>query len=181
MKNFVINLKAAIECFFSLLNNSKEKVIGQILTERNYTIATAESCTGGLLSSLLTDVSGSSNYVKANFVTYANEAKTLYLNVDKKILDTVGAVSPETAAAMVKGLLKNTTADIAAATTGIAGPAGGSIDKPVGLVYIAVGDRDNISVKRFNVDPATNRRLVKIKFAKEAVEQIYEFLKQKFR
>ena len=111
-----------------------EEELGKYLIENNLTIATAESCTGGLLSSRLTDVSGSSEYVKLNFVTYANEAKHKILGVSWDILNNYGAVSEECAEAMANGLYAVTNCDIALCTTGIAGPTGGTKEKPVGLV-----------------------------------------------
>lgn len=111
--------------------------LARILKENKLVIATAESCTGGLLSSRLTDVSGSSDFVKLNFVTYANEAKEEILNVPHEILESYGAVSSQCAEAMAKGLRKRTGCDIALCTTGIAGPAGGSREKPVGLMYVS--------------------------------------------
>ena len=108
---------------FNIITNTREHFLaGKILAERNKTISVAESCTGGLLSSLLTDVSGSSSYIKANFVTYANEAKSKYLGVSEETLEKYGAVSVQTAGEMVKGLLQSTGTDYAIATTGIAGP-----------------------------------------------------------
>ena len=114
-----------------------EEELGKYLIENNLTIATAESCTGGLLSSRLTDVSGSSEYVKLNFVTYANEAKHKILGVSWDILNNYGAVSEECAEAMANGLYAVTKCDVALCTTGIAGPTGGTKEKPVGLVYIS--------------------------------------------
>lgn len=101
-------------------------------------VATAESCTGGLIAGALTDIAGSSSVVDRGYVTYSNEAKTDMLNVPADIIATQGAVSAEVAAAMVSGALARSKADIAVAVTGIAGPGGGSPEKPVGLVYIAV-------------------------------------------
>lgn len=126
----------------------------------------------------MTDLSGSSAYIKANFVTYANEAKEKYLGVSSDILDEYGAVSPQTARSMVEGLLSNTDADYALATTGIAGPTGGSLEKPVGLVFIGVGNRNNIVVRQYNVNPLVKRRLMKLKFAKEAIKQLGRILKE---
>src|SRR5262249_7229911 len=96
-------------------------------------IATAESCTGGLIAGCLTEIPGSSDVFDRGFVTYSNAAKTTELGVTKNIIDAHGAVSKETALAMVEGALKNSNADCAVACTGIAGPGGGSKDKPVGL------------------------------------------------
>ena len=101
----------------------KEEKIGQLLNERHLTIATTESCTGGLLSSKLTDVSGSSNYVKLNFVTYCNEAKHNILGVSNQTLRKFGAVSQECSIEMAQGLQNVTQADICVSTTGTAGPS----------------------------------------------------------
>ncbi|MER2537080.1 MAG: CinA family protein [Rhizobiaceae bacterium] len=102
-------------------------------------VATAESCTGGLIIGLMTDVPGSSSMVDRGFVTYSNEAKMDMLGVSKDTLDRFGAVSEETALEMAAGALKNSRAGIALAVTGIAGPDGGSADKPVGLVWFGLG------------------------------------------
>jgi nicotinamide-nucleotide amidase len=100
--------------------------------------ATAESCTGGMIIALLTDIPGSSSMVDRGFVTYSNEAKMEMLGVAKATLDTHGAVSGETALEMATGALKNSRAGIALSVTGIAGPDGGSVKKPVGLVFFGV-------------------------------------------
>ena len=100
-------------------------------------IATAESCTGGLIAALLTEIPGSSDVVERGFVTYSNRAKMEMLGVAPALLDSHGAVSAEAAAAMAQGALAHSHAQLAVAVTGIAGPGGGSADKPVGLVYIA--------------------------------------------
>lgn len=105
-------------------------------------IATAESCTGGMLASTLTALPGSSEIFERGFVTYSNEAKQELLEVPADILRQHGAVSAQTANAMVRGAIKHSRAEIAVAVTGIAGPGGGSEDKPVGLVYIAYGAKD---------------------------------------
>ena len=101
-------------------------------------LATAESCTGGLITGLLTAVSGSSDVVERGFVTYTNQAKHEMLGVPEGLFDTAGAVSEDVARAMAEGALKHSSAQIAVAVTGIAGPTGGSEEKPVGLVHIAV-------------------------------------------
>ena len=103
-------------------------------------MATAESCTGGLVAAVLTEIAGSSDVVDCGFVTYSNEAKKKMLGVPPRTLKRHGAVSAETAAAMANGALKNSQADLAVAITGIAGPGGGSKQKPVGLVYFAAAD-----------------------------------------
>lgn len=108
-----------------------------LLTERQLKLVTAESCTGGLIAAMLTEVPGASVAVDRGFVTYSNEAKVEMLGVDPELISHVGAVSKEVAVAMVEGALARSDADIAVAVTGIAGPDGGSPEKPVGLVHIA--------------------------------------------
>ena len=109
---------------------------------RGLKIATAESCTGGLVAAVLTEIAGSSDVFDRGFVTYSNEAKRELLGVPAATLKRHGAVSAETAAAMAKGALKHSVADVAIAITGIAGPGGGSKEKPVGLVYFAAASRN---------------------------------------
>jgi nicotinamide-nucleotide amidase len=108
---------------------------------RGLRVATAESCTGGLVAGALTEIAGSSDVVDRGFVTYSNEAKQAMLGVPAAMLKRHGAVSSQTAAAMAKGALKNSLADITVSITGIAGPSGGSKEKPVGLVYFAAARR----------------------------------------
>lgn len=103
----------------------------------NLTLVTAESCTGGLIAASLTDVAGSSDVVWGGFVSYANDAKTRLLEVPSTLIESKGAVSEEVVTAMVAGALRNSSASIAVAVSGIAGPGGGSPDKPVGTVWIA--------------------------------------------
>lgn len=108
---------------------------------RGYTIATAESCTGGLIAASLAAVPGASDSLDRGFVTYSNKAKNEMLGVPMALIDTHGAVSREVALAMVAGALANSPADIAVAVTGVAGPGGGTATKPVGLVHIAAARR----------------------------------------
>ncbi|MDW7669753.1 MAG: competence/damage-inducible protein A [Bacillota bacterium] len=117
---------------------SIEKYISQKLLEKNLTIATAESCTGGLIASKLVDYPGISKVFKEGFVTYSNESKIKRLNVKGKTLEKYGAVSSETAEEMAKGAALAADTDIGLAVTGVAGPDGGTPEKPVGLVYIAI-------------------------------------------
>ena len=153
-----------------------EQLIGKFLTENKLTIATAESCTGGLVSSKLTDVSGSSEYIKLNFVTYANDAKHNILGVDWEILDKYGAVSEQCAQAMAEGLYKVTNCDVALCTTGIAGPGGGSKEKPVGLMYISVRYNNITTVKEIKLLPQIPRIKMKEQFANQALKLVYECL-----
>ena len=115
---------------------------------RKLTIVTAESCTGGLVAGALTEIAGSSAAVLCGFVTYSNEAKQRMLGVPEKTLDTHGSVSRETAIAMAQGALKNSPADLSVAITGIAGPGGGSPEKPVGLVKFAAAARGGRDITR---------------------------------
>jgi nicotinamide-nucleotide amidase len=123
---------------YSLDGRSMEEVVGDLLKERGYTIAAAESCTGGLFTSRLTDVPGSSAYVRASVVAYAYEDKTALLGVSPELLAAHGAVSEPVALAMAEGIRERTKADVTVAITGIAGPGGGTDTKPVGTVVIAV-------------------------------------------
>lgn len=161
-----------------VFNKSIESKCAQVLLEKKETLAIAESCTGGLVSSLMTDISGSSSIIRANFVTYANEAKTKYLNVSEDTLSKYGAVSEQTATEMVNGLLNATNSDYALATTGIAGPTGGTKEKPVGLVYIGISNKKTLRVYKYNVTPKYPRILIKYMFAKQALKYLYEFIKE---
>ncbi|CAM4216650.1 nicotinamide-nucleotide amidase [Pseudoalteromonas byunsanensis] len=119
--------------------------LGAILTDKRLTITTAESCTGGGISYALTDTSGSSAYVDRCFVTYSNEAKHALLGVNEQTLNSTGAVSEQTVQEMAIGAAKQANADIAISVSGIAGPNGGSDDKPVGLVWFAINVRGKVS------------------------------------
>ena len=116
--------------------------LGRLLLDRRWTVATAESCTGGLIAGAITDVAGSSGWFERGFVTYSNEAKIEMLGVSATTLATYGAVSETTAREMAAGALRNSGATLAVAVTGIAGPGGGTPVKPVGLVWLAWSRRD---------------------------------------
>ena len=117
-----------------------EGKVGQLLSEKSLTFATAESCTGGLIGHMLTQVSGSSNYFKEGFIAYSNEAKVSRLGVEQQMIDEHGSVSEPVARLMAEGIRRVAGADIGVSVTGISGPTGGSDKKPVGLTYIAVSD-----------------------------------------
>lgn len=155
---------------------SLEHDLGQILLKKHLTISTAESCTGGLLSSKLTDVSGSSAFVKLNVVTYSNEIKHKILNVKNETLDKHGAVSPQCAQEMVLGLKQLSNADICIATTGITGPTGGSTEKPVGLCYIGLLIKDKLTVKKIVMPENANRKNLKELFTTNALELVFKSL-----
>ncbi len=156
--------------------DNKLKKIAKYLIDNKLNVATAESCTGGLLSSRFTDISGSSDFIKANFVTYANKAKQEYLNVSKEILDNFGAVSRECAYAMADGLQKSTGCDLAVCTTGIAGPTGGTKEKPVGLVFISVYFQGKITIEKVLFPPFLPRKLMKFMFTQKAIDIIYKII-----
>jgi PncC family amidohydrolase len=119
------------------------------LKKHRVTIATAESCTGGLLAHTLTNVSGSSEYFDCGVISYSNTAKMRLLDVPEQLLKNYGAVSKEVAAAMAKAIQQRAQVNYGLATTGIAGPTGGTKDKPVGLVYIALSTKNTVVVKQF--------------------------------
>ena len=134
------------------MNLNNEEILNKIsiiLKEKNLKIAVAESCTGGLVSHTFTNLSGSSEYFDRGIVTYSNNAKTELLDVSENILEKYGAVSEQVAKAMAKGIRKKSNVDIGISTTGIAGPTGGTEDKPVGLVYIAISTTNNTIVKKY--------------------------------
>ena len=154
------------------------KEIKEILIKNNLVISSAESCTGGLLSSYLTDIDGASKYVLQNFVTYSNEAKNKILNVSNETLNKYGAVSSETAREMALGLLKY--ADCSIATTGILGPTGGSKEKPIGLVYIGLALKGKLQVVKYisPVANTNNRYNIKVDIVEYALWELLNFLKE---
>jgi len=127
-----------------------EVVVGKILKDKHKTLATAESCTGGYIAHLITSVAGSSAYYKGTVVSYANEVKEDILGVQHSTLESVGAVSEETVTQMVKGAIEKLGTDYAVATSGIMGPDGGTKDKPVGMVWIAAGNKEKTTAKEFH-------------------------------
>jgi PncC family amidohydrolase len=128
-------------------NLKKAEKLVSILSERGLKVTFAESCTGGLLGATLTSVSGASGVFDGSIVSYANEIKNKKLGVDKAVLDSVGAVSEECARQMALGAKKAFSADCAASITGIAGPLGGTSEKPVGTVFIAAAFGDKVTVE----------------------------------
>lgn len=120
----------------------------QALRARKMQMATAESCTGGLVAGLLTEIPGSSDVVERGFVTYSNAAKTELLGVPAPLIASHGAVSEPVARAMAEGAIQHSRADVAVSITGVAGPGGGTADKPVGLVHFAVARRDGPTIAR---------------------------------
>ncbi len=147
-----------------------EEIVVDLLTGQKLTLATAESCTGGLISNRITDVSGSSQVFLMGICSYSNEAKISLLSVDRKLIEEHGAVSQEVACAMAEGVRKLSGADLGIAVTGIAGPTGGSDEKPVGLVYLALADGEETLSKRI-VLPG-DRLNVKLLTSQNALDMI---------
>ncbi len=147
----------------SLIN----KLAGHLIKHKML-LASAESCTGGLIAMLCTDVAGSSCWFERGMITYSNEAKIEMLGVKKSTIETYGAVSQQVVEQMALGALKNSHADIAVAVTGIAGPTGGTEQKPVGTVWIAWASDKNLSKEKFLFQG--NREKVREQTAKKAIE-----------
>lgn len=132
-------------------DDTLESVIGKSLIAKNLTLSTAESCTGGYLAHLITSVPGSSNYYLGSVISYANEVKMRQLGVKEETLRDVGAVSEQTVTEMVAGVIKLLQTDVAIATSGIAGPDGGTPDKPVGTVWVAVGNQEKTVTRKLQL------------------------------
>lgn len=160
--NVLVNIQKKFkEYIYGYDDQSLPEVIGELLKYTKATLATAESCTGGYLSHLITAISGSSEYYKGSVIAYSNEIKTEVLGVKEVTLIEHGAVSCETAEQMALGVMKRFNTTFAIATTGIAGPTGGSKEKPVGTVWIAVSSQKGIISKKFQINLG---RLQNIKF-----------------
>jgi nicotinamide-nucleotide amidase len=136
------------ELIYGVGEKSLAQVVGEKLARQGKTIAVAESCTGGLLAKLLTDVPGSSKYFTFGWITYSNEAKSSQLDVPAELIQQHGAVSEQVARAMAVGARKKAGTDYAISITGIAGPTGGTEQKPVGLVYISVDSENGCDTQR---------------------------------
>ena len=150
--------------------------ISIILKKQNLKIATAESCTGGLIAHTLTNISGASDYFDRGVVSYSNKSKTELLGVPEKLIDKYGAVSNPVAKAMADGIRVKSEVDIGISTTGIAGPTGGTKEKPVGLVFIAISTKDNVIVKKYQF--GGNRIQNKYDTCKAALDMLYDNLKR---
>jgi len=157
-----------------------EETVGKLLISKGLKISTAESCTGGLISSKLTDVSGSSAYVTLNLTTYSNDAKIKMLNVPAEIIEKYGAVSEECSFSMAKGLYLLTNSDICISTTGIAGPTGGSPQKPVGLMYSTIYTKKTYNTYKITLNPNLPRIKMKNEFAETVLKNVYNFINDNF-
>ncbi len=154
------SLRAALgDLIYGVGDQTLEEVVGEALARMGKTLAVAESCTGGLLAKLVTDIPGASRYFTYGWVTYSDEAKSRELDVPPEMVDEYGAVSEQVVRAMAQGARRKAGADYAIAITGIAGPGGGSEQKPVGLVYIAVDSQEGTDTSRhvFSFDRSTVR------------------------
>jgi nicotinamide-nucleotide amidase len=150
------------------LREAAKRVL-ELCRDRGLHVATAESCTGGLVAAALTEIPGSSDVVDCGFVTYSDETKRAMLGVPAATLKRYGAVSAQTAKAMAAGALKNSRADLAVSITGIAGPGGGSKQKPVGLVHFAAASRDGRRVARKRLYGNIGRHRVRLRSVIEAL------------
>lgn len=155
---------------FSLDGESMEEVVGRLLRSSGRTLALAESCTGGLIGRRITEVAGSSEYFLEGFVTYSNEAKMRTLGVPAEVLESHGAVSAETAEAMALGAREVSGADVAVSVTGIAGPGGGSEEKPVGTVFVGYSDAD--TVRSIKLTLPGDRYLVRWRASQAALDMV---------
>lgn len=151
-----------------------EEVIAKLLIDRGLKLAVAESCTGGLISNRLTNISGSSAYFERGLITYSNGAKVEHLNVSEDTITEYGAVSLQVAQQMAEGIRAVSGTDLGLAVTGIMGPGGGSADKPIGLVYIGICDNSVVTAKEFKF--GENRLLNKDRTSQAALEMLRRFL-----
>lgn len=152
--------------------------VATLLREQRRTVSTAESCTGGLIAKLLTDVPGSSAYFLAGVIAYSDAAKECLLGVPGELLQRHGAVSRQVAEAMALGCRARSGSDYAISVTGIAGPSGGTPQKPIGLVFIAVAHRSSCRTVELRIDSSLSREQIRESAACRALEMLREFLTQ---
>jgi len=156
----VIKLHQLIpDLIFGYDKDSMEEVIGDLLRNKKMTLSTAESCTGGYIAHLITSIPGSSDYFEGSVVSYSNMAKEIALDVNSKSLEEFGAVSEEVVIEMVKGIQQKFNTDYAIATSGIAGPSGGTEEKPVGTTWIAIATPEKVFTKRFHFGEHRRRNI----------------------
>ena len=166
-------LNRLADYFFGEDEETLESSLGRLLRERGATVALAESCTGGLISKRLTDVAGSSEYFGEGFVTYSNESKERLLGVPRETLEEHGAVSGPVARAMAEGARKLAGSDYGLSVTGVAGPGGGTEDKPVGLVFVGVADAEGASAERLDLTAwARSRNSIRERSANRALDAL---------
>lgn len=153
-----------------------EERLVQLLAEKKWTVTTAESCTGGLIAGTIINVAGASDVLNEGYVTYSNEAKMRLVNVSESSLEAFGAVSEQVAKEMAEGAAKAASSNMALSATGIAGPGGGTAEKPVGLVYIGctLNGRTKVKECRFNGTRTENRMHTVEEVLKLAIEMVEE-------
>lgn len=159
------------------MSKDSAKLVGQLaaqLLKHRQKVCTAESCTGGLIAKTLTDLAGSSDWFERGFVTYSNPAKSDMLAVPASVIEDYGAVSKAVAQAMASGALRHSQADYAIAVTGVAGPGGGSPEKPVGTVWIAVASAQQLHASRFQFEG--DRQAIREATLVSAIEAILELV-----
>ncbi len=155
-----------------------EEAVGQLLRDKGLMLSTAESCTGGYVSHLITTIPGSSTYFKGGIVAYSNDVKMQQLNVNQETLESFGAVSEQTVTEMVRGSLHQLGSDLAIAISGIAGPGGGSPEKPVGTIWMAIGNHRIINTQKLQL---SKNRLKNIQYTgNKALNMIREFVNQNY-
>jgi nicotinamide-nucleotide amidase len=151
---------------------SLENAVVLFLRERGLTLATAESCTGGLIAKRITDLSGCSDVFSGGCVTYSNEAKERLLGVSHESLACYGAVSEQVAAEMARGVRERLGADVGISATGIAGPTGGNAEKPVGTVYVGISTKNGEQVRKLSLSPMRSRDYIRKVTASNAYDMI---------
>jgi nicotinamide-nucleotide amidase len=173
----IAKLKGIIgDVIYSYEDDTLQNCIGKLLKQHGKTISTAESCTGGLVASMITSVAGSSEYYLGSVVSYANSVKQGVLGVPAEIIQEYGAVSSECVGAMAEGVRKLTGTDFSVATSGIAGPGGGSTEKPVGLVWIGVSSQSGTQTYKLTFNSDRKRNIER--FASSALYKIFKKLEK---
>ncbi len=180
LKKLFVNFSFLCTHLYEIITLKREKKIANYLLRNALKLATAESCTGGLISSRMTDLSGASAYIFQNFVTYENDAKIKLLGVDSSAIEKYGVVSALVAEQMALGLIRKYNCTIALSTTGIAGPLGATETKPIGLVYIGISNGDITKSYKFEANPLLFRRIMKYAFADKALDLLIDYLKENY-
>ncbi|MDR1401204.1 MAG: nicotinamide-nucleotide amidohydrolase family protein [Endomicrobium sp.] len=161
------------DSIFDFDKGAIESVIGRLLVENKKTISFAESCSGGMISAAVTNVSGSSSYFKGSVVVYSNYLKIKLLSVKEETLADYGSVSSETAKEMAEGILRLSGSDYAFSTTGIAGPCGSTKEKPIGLVYVGFADKNKAESFKFNFSGT------RLEVRKKTVDAVLDLLRRR--
>jgi nicotinamide-nucleotide amidase len=170
VKNFPLRYNAAMDKD----SVASVQVVAERLLKHRQKVCTAESCTGGLIAKTFTDLAGSSDWFERGFVTYSNAAKNEMLAVPASLIEDYGAVSEAVATAMASGALRHSKADYSIAVTGVAGPGGGSDDKPVGTVWIAVASAEQMVARRYQFDG--DRQAVRVATMQSAFELLLDLV-----